>query len=77
MISYYSQEANITLKVDYVNLHSVEEDTDKKDSLKVDKKNTDQGHHNRENSMVDMIMSSSGNSVEPQQVRLMQNHSLF
>ena len=76
MISYYSQETNITLKVDYVNLHSVEEATDKKDSLKVDKKNTDQGHHNRENSMVDMIMgssgnsggSSSGNSGEPQKV---------
>ena len=55
----------------------MEEDTDKKDSLKVDKKDTDQGHHDRENSMVDMIMSSSGNSGEPQQVRLMQNHSLL
>nr|MDP9288228.1 hypothetical protein [Thermoproteota archaeon] len=55
----------------------MEEDTDKKDSLKVEKKDTDQGHHNRENSMVDMIMgissgsssgSSSGNSGEPQKV---------
>ena len=73
IISYYSQDANITIKVDYVNLHSVEEDTDKKDSLKVEKKDTDQGHHNRENSMVDMIMGSSssnsnGNSGEPQKV---------
>ena len=62
IVSHYSQEANITIKVDYVNLHSVEENTDKKDSLKAEKKNTDQGHHNRENSMVDMIMGSSGNS---------------
>ena len=77
IISYYSQEANITIKVDYVNLHSVEEETDNKDSLKAEKKNTDQGHHNRENSMVDMIMgsssgnsngSSNGNSGEPQKV---------
>ncbi|MFZ0894386.1 MAG: adenylate/guanylate cyclase domain-containing protein [Candidatus Nitrosopolaris sp.] len=55
----------------------MDEDTDKKDSLKAEKKNTDQGHHNRENSMVDMIMgsssgnssgSSNGNSGEPQKV---------
>jgi adenylate cyclase len=75
IISHYSQEANITIKVDQVNLHSVEEDTGKKDSLKVEKKNTDQGQHNRENSMVDMIMgsssgSSSGNSGEPQKVTI-------
>ncbi|MDQ6863637.1 MAG: hypothetical protein M3044_07410, partial [Thermoproteota archaeon] len=77
IISYYSQESNITIKVDYVNLHSVEENTDKKDSSKAEKKNTDQGHNNRENSMVDMIMgsssgnsngSSNGNSGEPQKV---------
>src|SRR2546422_5880357 len=64
-----AQITNITIKVDYVNLHSVEGDPD--NSIKVEKTNTDQSPPNHIDSMVDMIMGisgSSGNSGEPQRV---------
>lgn len=55
-----AQITNITIKVEYVHLHSVERDPD--NSIKAEKKNTDQSPPHRIDSLVDMITGCSNDT---------------